>query len=46
VLTSLEFTRLEPGVIDKKLYAPGLGIVVEQAVHGPRETAVLVRVTG
>ena len=46
VLTSLEFTRLEPDVIDKKLYAPGLGIIVEQAVHGPRETAVLVKVIG
>jgi hypothetical protein len=46
VLTSLEFTRLEPGVIDEKMYAPGLGIITEQAVHGPRETAVLVKVTG
>jgi hypothetical protein len=42
VLTSLEFTRLEPGVIDKKVYAPGVGIVEERAMSGPKETAVLV----
>jgi hypothetical protein len=46
VLTSLEFTRLEPAVIDKKVYAPGLGIVVERAVTGPREIARLVSVRG
>jgi hypothetical protein len=46
VLTSLEFTRLEPNVIDKKIYAPGLGIIVERALGGPKETAVLVSVHG
>ncbi len=46
VLTSLEFSRLEPGVIDKKIYAPGLGIVVEKAMSGPREVATLVSVRG
>jgi hypothetical protein len=45
-LTSLEFTRLEPGVIDQKIYAPGIGIVSERAVRGPRETARLVSVRG
>ena len=45
-LTSLEFTRLEPGVIDQKVYAPGVGIISEQAVRGPAEVARLVRVTG
>ncbi|HEX7996225.1 MAG TPA: hypothetical protein VF506_20080 [Streptosporangiaceae bacterium] len=44
VLTSLEFTRLEPGVIDQKLYAPGIGIVSERAVRGPKEIATLVKV--
>ncbi|MGN6793487.1 MAG: hypothetical protein ACTHJW_13975 [Streptosporangiaceae bacterium] len=44
VLTSLEFTRLEPDVIDKKVYARGIGIVREQAVHGPAEVATLVKV--
>jgi hypothetical protein len=46
VLTSLEFTRLEPDVIDEKVYAPGIGIAVERAMHGPVETARLVSVTG
>jgi hypothetical protein len=46
VLTSLEFTRLEPRVVDQKLYAPGLGIIVERSLHGPLETATLVKVTG
>lgn len=46
VLISLEFTRLEPGVIDQKIYAPGIGIVGELAVRGPQEVAKLVSVSG
>ena len=46
ILTSLEFTRLEPGVIDQKIYAPGIGIISERAVRGPAEVATLARVTG
>ena len=46
VLSSLEVTRLEPNVIDKKVYAPGIGVAIEQAVHGPVETARLVSVHG
>jgi hypothetical protein len=46
VVTSLEFTVLEPTVIDKKIYAPGLGIVKEQSVQGPLEVATLVGVHG
>jgi hypothetical protein len=46
VLTSLEFTRIEPAVIDKKVYAPGLGIVFEEAAAGPKEVATLVSVRG
>ena len=46
VLTSLEHTALEPDVIDMKIYAPGLGIVMEQAVAGGQELAKLVKVTG
>ena len=30
VLTSLEHTALEPDVVDQKVYAPGLGIVLER----------------
>ena len=46
VLTSYEFTVLEPTVLDKKIYAPGLGIVREEAALGPKETATLVSVRG
>lgn len=46
VLTSLEFTRLEPDVIDEKVYAPGIGEVIELAAHGPVEFADLVSVRG
>jgi len=33
-------------VLDKKIYAPGLGIVMEEAALGPKETATLVSVHG
>ena len=46
VVTSLEATRIEPGLYDKKVYAPGVGIVLERALTGHAETAVLVRMTG
>jgi hypothetical protein len=46
VLTTLEATRLEPGLYDKKIYARGIGIVLERALTGPRETARLVAVHG
>jgi len=46
VLTSLEHTALEPDVVDMKIYAPGLGIVREQALAGGQEVAKLVKVTG
>src|SRR6059036_3610925 len=45
-LTTLEATRIEPGLYDLKVYAPGIGIVLEQALTGPTETAQLVSVTG
>jgi hypothetical protein len=45
-LTSLEATRLEPGAYDQKVYAPGIGIVVEQALTGATEYAKLVSVIG
>jgi hypothetical protein len=46
VLTTLEATQLEPGAYDQKVYAPGIGIVREQALTGPAEFAELVSVTG
>jgi hypothetical protein len=45
-LTSLEATRLEPGAYDRKVYAPGIGIALEQALTGATEYAKLVSVTG
>ena len=46
VLTSLEATRIEPGAFDQKVYAPGIGIVLERALSGTPEVAKLVSVTG
>jgi hypothetical protein len=46
VLTTLEATRLEPGAYDQKVYAPGIGIVREQALTGEPELAELVSVSG
>jgi hypothetical protein len=45
-LTTLEATRVEPGAYDQKIYAPGIGIVLEQSLTGPAEIARLVSVTG
>ena len=45
VLTTLEATRVEPRSYDEKLYAPGLGIVLERSLTSV-ETAKLVAVTG
>jgi hypothetical protein len=44
VLTTLEFARIEPKVVDQKVYAPGVGIALEVAVSGPPEIAKLVKV--
>ncbi len=41
-LLTLEFTRLEPKVIDEKVYVRGVGLVRESAAAGPKETAELV----
>jgi hypothetical protein len=37
-----EFTPLEPGVIDRKWYAYGIGNIREKSLKGPRESADLV----
>ena len=34
------------GVVDQKIYGPGIGIVREIALTGPQEIAVLVSMTG
>jgi hypothetical protein len=46
VLKSLEATRIEPGAYDEKVYAPGIGIVREEALTGQPEFAELVSVSG
>jgi hypothetical protein len=43
-LVTLEFSRLEPKVVDKKVYVRGFGIVREIGLTGPKETAELYRV--
>jgi hypothetical protein len=45
VLRGFEWTRLEPGVVSMKLYAPGIGIVKEKDVAGGDEVFTLVSVT-
>jgi hypothetical protein len=43
-LLTKEWTPLEPGVIDHKLYVRGIGTLKEEAIKGGRERAVLVDV--
>jgi len=45
VVRSYEWTRLEPGVVSLKFYAPGIGIVAERDVAGGNEKFDLVSVT-
>lgn len=45
LLRSLEWSRLEPGVVSEKLYAPGIGIVRERDLAGGDETFALVHVS-
>jgi hypothetical protein len=44
VLVTLEWSRLEPNVIDRKIYAKGFGIVREASATGPNEVSELVSV--
>jgi hypothetical protein len=44
-LLTREWTPLEPGVVDHKLYARGIGLVLEQTVKGGNERNELVGVT-
>ena len=43
-LRSLEWSRLEPGVVSLKVYGPGLGIVREKDLAGGSEVFKLVSV--
>ncbi len=42
VLLTREWTPLEPGTVDHKFYARGIGVVLEQTVTGGSERAALV----
>jgi len=44
VLVTKEWTRLDPGVVDNKYYAPGVGFIYETMVKGGDEFSELVRV--
>jgi hypothetical protein len=44
ILVTMEWSRLEPQVIDRKFYAKGFGIVREASATGPKETIELVAV--
>ena len=44
VVRTFEWSRLEPHVVSTKLYAPGVGQVMERDVAGGNETFALVRV--
>jgi hypothetical protein len=46
VLVTKEFTRLEPDVLEHKAYAPGVGLITEDAIRGDNEHMQLVSVTG
>ncbi len=46
VLRTLEFTQLEPAGVDRKVYALGVGIVLEQTMAGGTEYAKLVGIPG
>ncbi len=45
-LWTLEFSPVEPDVVDRKVYGPGVGIVLEVSMSGGHEVAKLVRVHG
>jgi hypothetical protein len=45
-LRTVEFTRLEPGVKEAKIYCPGIGFVRAHGVEGPATRLFLTNVTG
>jgi hypothetical protein len=45
LLRTLEFSPLEPSIVERKVYRPRVGIVSEQQLSGGHETLSLVRVT-
>jgi hypothetical protein len=45
-LRTLEFSPLEPAIVERKVYAPHVGIISEHQLSGGHEKLSLVRVTG
>ncbi|MFH1680863.1 MAG: hypothetical protein ABIH26_09500 [Candidatus Eisenbacteria bacterium] len=45
-LETKEWTRLEPGISEHKYYAPGVGLVLEEAVQGGSGRVELIETTG
>jgi hypothetical protein len=43
-LKTKEFTRLEPGNVEHKFYAPGMGFVLSVVVKGGKERLALVNI--
>jgi hypothetical protein len=46
LLRTLEFSPLEPSIVERKVYKPRVGVVSEQQLSGGHETLSLMRVTG
>jgi hypothetical protein len=46
LLRTLEFSPLEPSIVERKVYKPGVGVISEHQLSGGHETVSLVRVTG
>jgi hypothetical protein len=46
LLRTLEFSPLEPSIVERKVYKPHVGVITERQLSGGHETLSLVRVTG
>jgi hypothetical protein len=46
LLRTMEFSPLEPSIVERKTYKPRVGIISERQLSGGHETLRLVRVTG
>jgi hypothetical protein len=46
VLRTLEFSALEPSIVERKVYGRHLGVISEHQLSGGHEVLTLVRVTG
>jgi hypothetical protein len=44
-MLTLEYTPVEPGIVDAKYYVKGIGVVLETTLVGPKERNALIRFT-